>query len=456
MASRVYDYLVIGGGSGGIASARRAASYGAKVAVVEQSRLGGTCVNLGCVPKKVMWNTASIAEAIHESKHYGFDVKFNGFNWSTLKQKRDAYILRLNGIYENNLKKDGIDLIRGTASFVDKNRIKVGNEVYEGKNILIVAGSRAWIPNIPGAKEFGVTSDGFFELEKQPKKVAIVGAGYIAVELAGVFKALGTDVSLYIRQKEVLKSFDNIIREGVMNEYKRQGINVVPFSGITQVDKVDGTLQLSVINKDTLETTQASGYEHLIWAVGREANTDPLNLSVTGVPFKDDGFLKVNEYQETGVPGLYALGDICGVEMLTPVAIAAGRRLADRLFDGKQGSKLEYENIASVIFSHPTAGSVGLSEQAAIKKYGAENIKVYQSKFVNMYYSMMDHKPSTHYKLVCLLPTEQVIGLHLFGKDSDEILQGFAVAVKMGATKKDFDNTVAIHPTAGEELVTMR
>ncbi|KAI8896890.1 glutathione reductase [Globomyces pollinis-pini] len=461
MSAILYDYLVLGGGSGGIASARRAAMYGAKVAVIEGSRLGGTCVNVGCVPKKVMWNTASIAESIHDAKSYGFDFKgvTPSFDWNAVKQKRDAYVKRLNGIYETNLGKDNIDIINGFASFVDNKTVKVGDQLYSGKHILIATGSKAVIPDVPGAKEFGVTSDGFFELEHLPKKVAIVGAGYIAVELAGIFNALGSSVSLIIRKGEVLRSFDSCIRDGVLNAYKDAGIDIISHANITEVKNLDPNgkkLSLSILNNELQTTTVKSDYESLIFAIGRDANTDRLGISNTDIKLNDKGYLITDEYQNTGVPGLYALGDICGIEMLTPAAIAAGRKLSERLFNGKADYKLDYQNIPSVIFSHPTAGSIGLAEHDAIAKYGKENIKIYQSKFVNMYFAMTDYKPKTHYKIVCHGPNEKVIGLHLFGLASDEILQGFGVAMKMGATKADFDSCVAIHPTAGEELVTMR
>ncbi|KAH9272858.1 hypothetical protein BASA83_004746 [Batrachochytrium salamandrivorans] len=380
-----------------------------------------------------MWNTASVAESLRDARAYGFDVAPDiPFAWSDLKSKRDAYIKRLNGIYTTNLGKDGIEMINGTASFVDPHNVSVNGEIYHGKHVLIATGSSAWIPDFEGASEHGVTSDGFFELEFLPKKVAIVGAGYIAIELAGIFQTLGTQVSLYIRQTEFLRSFDKIIREGIMAEYKSLGMNIVPTSSVTKVvnlaasDAQRKNLSLTITNKDTLDITVDEGAEALIWAVGRKANTGSLNLatSTPDIKINEQGFIVVDEFQNTGAQGVYALGDVCGEAMLTPVAIAAGRHLSDRLL--------------------------------AIALHGTENIKVYQSKFTNMYYSMVDHKASTHYKLVCLLPTENIIGLHLFGRGSDEILQGFAVAVKMGATKADFDSTVAIHPTAGEELVTMR
>ncbi|KND02568.1 glutathione-disulfide reductase [Spizellomyces punctatus DAOM BR117] len=457
---KIYDYLVLGAGSGGIASARRAASYGAKVAIVENSRFGGTCVNVGCVPKKIMWTAASFAEALREAKGYGFDLDVRGFSWEAVKQKRDAYIKRLNGIYENNLAKDGIEKIRGTAKFVDKKTVEVNGELYSGKHILIATGSYAWIPPAPGAREYGITSDGFFELEHMPKKVAVVGAGYIGIELAGVFHYLGADVSLFIRHDEFLRSFDDVIRSTVMEEYEKSGLKIIKCSTIRKVenkgDNLKKNLTFSVENKDTNSFGDFDGFEEVLFAIGRKASTDSLNLGVTGVTTNGEGYIISDEWQNTEQEGVYALGDVCGVAMLTPVAIAAGRRLSDRLFGGKKDSKLDYDNIPSVIFSHPPCGSVGLSEAEAATKYGKDNLKIYVSKFTNMHFALTEHKETTLYKLVCVGPEEKVVGLHIVGKASDEILQGFAVAIKMGATKADFDNTVAIHPTAAEEIVTMR
>ncbi|KAJ1553087.1 hypothetical protein HK405_008993, partial [Cladochytrium tenue] len=413
-AKASYDYLVIGGGSGGVASARRAALHGARVAIVENScvpycgptcqpahpfitnltsvftpprralharlalllspptlsfsdfdRWGGTCVNVGCVPKKIMWSTASIAEMLHEAKGYGFDLSVKGFAWDKLKTKRDAYIVRLNNIYDNNLAKEGVDRIIGTARFVAKDAIEVNGTTYTAKHILIATGSRAWIPNIPGARELGVTSDGFFELTTLPKKVAIVGAGYIAIELAGIFNALGAEVSLFIRHSEFLRTFDPIIRQTLMTEYRKAGIQVVTEAAILGVENRAATAELG--KKDLALSVRVGGaagaaeshdgFQELIWAIGREANVDHINLDVTGVQLNKDGFVVVDEYQDTATSGIHALGDVCGVAMLTPVAIAAGRRLSDRLFGGKAGAKLDYANIPSVIFSHPTAGS---------------------------------------------------------------------------------------------------
>ncbi|KAG9319828.1 hypothetical protein KVV02_002831 [Mortierella alpina] len=451
-AGKIYDYLVIGGGSGGLASARRAASYGAKVGLIEGSgRLGGTCVNVGCVPKKVMWNTA-----IHDAKEYGFpDVGPATFDWHTLKHKRDAYIKRLNGIYERNLEKDHVDYISGMASFVSQNSVTLGNgEEIHAKKILIAVGGRPTIPKVPGA-ELGIDSDGFFDLEYQPKRVAVVGTGYIGVELAGIFHALGSKVSIFSRTGEILRTFDPIIKDTLRKEMTNIGIEIVPHSKVTALAKAEGKAISVQYTSDGKEGS--AEYDTVLWAVGREPLIGKLAIDKAGVTTNDKGYVVADDYQETAVPGVYALGDVCGIEQLTPVAIAAGRRLSDRLFGPEQfkNSRLDYNNVPSVIFSHPTAGSVGLTEAKAKEVYGAENLNVYVSEFSGMYNAMKAHKTPSAFKLVCAGPEEKVVGIHIVGQGSDEMLQGFAVAVKMGATKADFDNTVALHPTSAEELVTL-
>lgn len=465
--AKAFDYLIVGGGSGGIASARRAASYGAKVCVIEGARIGGTCVNVGCVPKKIMWNAASIAEMLHEAKGYGFDVGLKAFSWEQLKEKRDAYIVRLNGIYSNNLGKDGIELISGFAKFVNNNTVEVNGMHLTAKHILIAVGTRPWVPSIPGI-DLAITSDGFFELATMPKKVCVTGAGYIGVELAGIFNALGVSTTLVIRQSEFLRSFDTIIKESIMDMYIKAGVKIVSCSEISGIVNTAGATGGKSLDVQIVGTAKGSektfstlnGFDEVVFAAGRVPNIENLNLGATSVTLDKSGYINVDEYQNTDAPGILALGDVCGVASLTPVAIAAGRRLSDRLFGGKPTAKLDYTNVPSVIFSHPTAGSVGITEGEARAKYGAEGVKIYTSKFTNMYYSMTENygpnKPFTLYKIVCVGPTEKVVGLHIVGRASDEILQGFAVAIKMGATKADFDNCVAIHPTAAEEIVTMK
>ena len=457
------DYLVLGGGSGGLASARRASGmYGAKAIAVEMSRLGGTCVNVGCVPKKITWSAASIAETIKESKAYGFSVQETApFDWATFKHKRDAYVRKLNGIYERNLKNDKVEYLHGVASFVDQHTVKVvlddQTEVkIKAKNILIAVGGHPAPMPIEGA-ELGINSDGFFDLEKQPKKVAVIGAGYIAVEMAGMFHHLGTETHLFIRHDTFLRTFDPMIQDKITAEYERQGLHLHKQSSQSKLEDLgNGMKRLHYKDKNGEGTLDV---DTVLWAIGRAPETDKLNLDVTKVAVNDKGHIKTDEYQNTNIPHIYALGDVCdrGFE-LTPVAIAAGRKLSDRLFGGQTDAHLDYSNIPSVVFSHPESGSIGLTEPEAREKYGDEDIKVYNSAFTAMYYSMMeqDEKGPTSYKLVCQGKEEKVVGMHILGIGSAEILQGFGVAIKMGATKKDFDRVVAIHPTSAEELVTMK
>uniref|UniRef100_A0A8D2DJU7 Glutathione reductase, mitochondrial n=1 Tax=Sciurus vulgaris TaxID=55149 RepID=A0A8D2DJU7_SCIVU len=376
-----YDYLVIGGGSGGLASARRAAELGARAAVVESHKLGGTCVNVGCVPKKVMWNTAVHSEFMHDHVDYGFQSCESKFNWRVIKEKRDAYVSRLNTIYQNNLTKSHIEIIHGHAAFTcdPQPTVEVNGKKYTAPHILIATGGVPSLPHesqIPGAS-LGITSDGFFQLEELPHRSVIVGAGYIAVEIAGILSALGSKTSLMIRH-----------------------------------DK--------------------------------------------GIQTDEKGHIIVDEFQNTNVKGVYAVGDVCGKALLTPVAIAAGRKLAHRLFECKEDSKLDYDNIPTVVFSHPPIGTVGLTEDEAVNKYGKENVKIYSTTFTPMYHAVTTRKTKCVMKMVCANKEEKVVGIHMQGIGCDEMLQGFAVAVKMGATKADFDNTVAIHPTSSEELVTLR
>ncbi|KAL2175352.1 uncharacterized protein P884DRAFT_262533 [Thermothelomyces heterothallicus CBS 202.75] len=465
--SKETDFLVIGGGSGGLGAARAAsARYGAKAMVIEGKRLGGTCVNVGCVPKKVTFNAAAIAEALHDAKSYGFNVQETApFDWTTFKQKRDAYVLRLNGIYERNLANDKVEYVHGWAKLLSRNEVEVTLDdgtktVVNAKKILIAVGGNPTIPpQIPGA-EYGTNSDGFFDIDTLPKKVALVGAGYIAVEFAGMFNALGVETHLFIRYDTFLRHFDPMIQEGVTKEYERLGVKVHKRSQAKKVEKDEKTGKLTIHYREGDDEGVVSDVDHLIWAIGRTPATAGLGLESAGVKVDEKGHVVVDEYQNTTVDGIYALGDVTGQWELTPVAIAAGRRLAARLFGPEQfrTAKLDYTNIPSVVFAHPEVGAIGLTEPQAIEKYGRENVKVYKTNFTALYYAMMDpeEKAPTAYKLVCVGPEEKVVGLHIMGLGSGEILQGFGVAVKMGATKADFDNCVAIHPTSAEELVTLK
>ncbi|KAI9734768.1 MAG: Glutathione reductase [Claussenomyces sp. TS43310] len=461
------DFLVIGGGSGGLACARRASGqHGAKTIAVESKRLGGTCVNVGCVPKKITWNAASIAESIHEAKAYGFSVEHTApFDWSTFKKKRDAYVTRLNGIYERNLANDKVEYIHGRATLTGKNEAEVklddgSKTTIRAKKILVAVGGHPTIPqNIPGS-EYGTTSDGFFEIERQPKKVALVGAGYIAVEFAGMFNALGTETHLFIRHDKFLRTFDPMIQEAITNEYERQGIIIHKNSSQSKVEKDKKTGKLTIHYEDANGKGALEDVDDLIWAIGRSPEVEDLALDKAGVKQDKKGRIVVDEYQNTNVDSVYSLGDVVGKIELTPVAIAAGRKLADRLFGEAKFStaKLDYNNVPSVVFAHPEIGSIGLTEPEAVERFGRDNVKVYSTSFTAMYYAMMDpdDKGPTRYKIVCEGENERVVGLHILGLGSGEMLQGFGVAIKMGATKRDFDSCVAIHPTSAEELVTMR
>ncbi|AAU38592.1 MULTISPECIES: glutathione-disulfide reductase [Basfia] len=452
-----YDYISIGGGSGGIASINRAAGYGKKCAIIEAKHLGGTCVNVGCVPKKVMFYGAHIADAInHYAEDYGFDVSVNKFDFAKLVESRQAYIGRIHTSYGNGLSKNKVDVFNGFARFVDAKTVEVSyedgsSEQITADHILIATGGRPSIPNVKGA-EFGISSDGVFALNELPKRVAVVGAGYIAVELAGVFNSFGVETHLFVRQHAPLRNQDPLIVDTLVEVLVQDGIQLHQKAIPQEVVKnADGSLTLK------LEDGRETVVDSLVWAIGREPATDVINLQAAGVETNDRGFIKVDKYQNTNIPGIYAVGDIIegGIE-LTPVAVAAGRRLSERLFNNKPDEHLDYNLVPTVVFSHPPIGTVGLTEPKAIEKYGAENVKVYTSSFTAMYTAVTQHRQPCRMKLVCAGADEKIVGLHGIGFGVDEMIQGFAVAIKMGATKADFDNTVAIHPTGSEEFVTMR
>ncbi|KID06684.1 glutathione reductase [Hafnia alvei] len=446
-----YDYLAIGGGSGGIASINRAAMYGQKCALVEAKYLGGTCVNVGCVPKKVMWHAAQIAEAIHlYGPDYGFDTTVNKFDWGKLIESRTAYIDRIHQSYERGLGNNKVDVIHGFAKFIDAHTVEVNGETITADHILIATGGRPSRPNIPGA-EYGINSDGFFELDALPKRVAVVGAGYIAVEIAGVLNGLGSETHLFVRKHAPLRTFDPMIVQALVEVMNAEGPQLHTQSVPKSVVKnSDGSLTLTLENGKTFEV------DCLIWAIGREPANDNINLSAAGVKTNDKGYITVDKYQNTNVKGIYAVGDNTGAVELTPVAVAAGRRLSERLFNNKPDEHLDYSNIPTVVFSHPPIGTVGLTEEQAKEQHGEDNVKVYKSSFTAMYTAVTQHRQPCRMKLVCAGKDEKIVGIHGIGYGMDEMLQGFAVALKMGATKKDFDNTVAIHPTGSEEFVTMR
>lgn len=446
-----YDYIAIGGGSGGIASINRAAMYGQKGLLIEGSELGGTCVNVGCVPKKVMWHASQISESLKlYAADYGFTFDDLEFNFSKLVENRTAYIDRIHGSYERGLNNNKVDVIKGYAKFVDKNTVEVNGEQYSADHILIATGGKPTIPNVEGA-EYGVTSNEVFELKQLPKRIAVVGAGYIAVELAGVFNGLGVETHLFVRKHAPLRTFDKDIVATLLEVIEKEGptlhTNAIPKK---VVKNADGSVTL--ILEDGRETT----VDLLVWAIGRKPLTDNLNLEAAGIKLDERGFIETDKYQNTNVEGIYAVGDVTGRLALTPVAVAAGRRLSERLFNGKTNEHLDYNNVATVVFSHPPIAAIGYTEEAAIKEFGEDNVKVYKSSFTPMYSAITSNRQPSTMKLVTVGKEEKIVGLHGIGFGVDEMIQGFAVAIKMGATKKDFDDTVAVHPTGSEEFVTMR
>jgi glutathione reductase (NADPH) len=443
-----FDLICIGGGSGGIACARRAASYGASVAVIEYGPLGGTCVNVGCVPKKVMWQASGIAATIEQAADFGFDVKRRGFDWSRLKRGRDHYVARLNQIYGDNLAGSGVVHIEGRAVLDGPDRVLVGGELYTADRIVVAVGGGPVSPDIQGA-DLGITSDGFFELETLPERVAVVGSGYIACELSGVLHGLGSETVQMVRRDAILREFDPMIQQGLMEAMERHGMSLRTGVVPAEVSAGDDGLML----RD--ESGASHGpFDQVIWAIGRRPNTAELGLGSAGVAIRD-GYIEVDAFQVTSVETIFAIGDCTGQMELTPVAIAAGRRLADRLYGGMTDRKLDYNLVPTVVFTHPPIGSVGLSEPAARAEFG-DSVRTYEGRFTSMAYALSETRIPSFAKLVVEGEEERVIGLHYIGEGADELLQGFAVAIRMGATKADLDDTVAIHPTSAEELVTLR
>lgn len=450
MKNNQFDLIVLGGGSGGIASAVRAAKYGAKVAVVEQSHLGGTCVNLGCVPKKVMYNAALMAETMHLAEDYGFSPIQPKLSWRTLVNKRNAYIERLRENYAKRFTQFNITHLHGVGSFHDAHSVLVNDTIYQAEHLIIATGGEPIIPTLHGMQHV-IDSDGFFALEEQPEKVAIIGSGYIGVELAGVLHGLGSETHLLMRGEKPLSRFDSVLGDTLLEIMQQQGIHVHQNHKAHEINLHSDGRKTIVCESGSI----IHNVDVIIAAVGRRPRTHNLNLQQIKVNTDEHGLVLVDAYQNTSCKGVYALGDVTHAPTLTPVAIAAGRRLADRLFGKQPDAHLNYENISSVVFSHPPVGTVGLSEADAIKQHGKEQIKIYQTRFNPMYYALSESKIPTVMKLVTLGKEEKIIGLHVIGQGADEMLQGFGVAVKMGACKKDFDNTVAIHPTSAEEFVTM-
>lgn len=448
-----YDYLVIGGGSGGIASANRAGEHGAKVGLIEAKDLGGTCVNLGCVPKKVMWYVAKLmGEFDLYGEGYGLEFSENPtLNYKKLKENRDKYIQFLHTAYQRGLDNNNVEYIKGYGKIIDNNTVDVDGIEYTADNILIATGGRPKRLNIPGA-EYGIDSDGFFDLEELPESIAVIGGGYIGVEISGLLRTFGVDAHVFEFLPSVLATFDPIITEGYMEIAEREGFADTIHAGasVTKVEKNGEKYTLHFEDGSTHET------DLVLWATGRAPNVEKIGLENVGVELDETGHIKVDKYQNTTAENIYAVGDVLGKLNLTPVAIAAGRQLSERLFNNKENAHLDYSNVPSVVFTEPAIGTIGLTEEEADSEYGKDNIKVYKSVFTSMHSSISENRQKSYMKLICAGEDEKVVGLHGIGQGMDEMLQGFGVAIKMGATKADFDSVVAIHPTAAEEFVTMR
>ncbi|MBO9883104.1 glutathione-disulfide reductase [Xanthomonas sp. D-109] len=448
---RDYDLLVLGGGSGGLATAFRAASHGARVAILEPSALGGTCVNVGCVPKKAMWLAADLVERIDLARSVGFAIPEATLSWAELVAHRQGYIGNIHASYRRRLDADGVVLIPRRGRLVDAHTLECDDGVrVSAQHVVIATGAHAARPDIEGA-ELGLVSDDFFNLCEAPPRVAIVGGGYIAVELAGLLQALGSRVELYVQGERLLERFDAELARQLADNLRHQGVRLHFGYRASALRRSDDGLCVVDAQGRSGETV-----DKVFFAIGRRPNTRDLGLEALGVRLGDKHEIVVDDYQNTDVPGLYAIGDVAGKVGLTPVAIAAGRKLMDRVFGDRPQARLDYENVPSVVFSHPPLGQVGLGEEQARARYGTDAVTVYRSNFRPMLQALADSPQRSLFKLVCVGADERVVGVHLLGDGADEILQGFAVALKLGVTKQQLEDTVAIHPTSAEEVVLMR
>ena len=443
-----FDLIVLGAGSGGIAGAIRAARLGAKVAVLEPSALGGTCVNVGCVPKKAMWLAAELAEAQSLAVELGFASTPGALDWPAYIARREQYIRNIHASYRQRFEALNITVIPERGQLLAAGRVATATRELAADNILIATGARAERLAIEGG-QLGIDSNGFFALRAAPRKVAVIGSGYIAVELGGVLRALGSEVSLFVRTDRLLRQFDADLGEALAAAMVRRGIHLAFRHQLDHVSEQDGHYAIHCRSG-----AEDGGFDCLLWAIGRVPHTAGLGLEAAGVRLDSRGFIAVDEWQATSAARVFAVGDVTAAPALTPVAIAAARRLMDRLYGGQSERRMNYQDIPSVVFSHPPIGAVGLTEAEARAQHG-DAVRIYTSRFRPMLGALAGHEERTLMKLVCVGADERVVGIHMIGPACDEILQGFAVAVKLGARKRDLDDTVAIHPTAAEELVLM-
>jgi glutathione reductase (NADPH) len=446
-----FDLIVIGGGSGGLAAAFRAARHGARVAMLEPGLLGGTCVNVGCVPKKAMWLAADIAGKLAMAPTLGFDTPPATLDWNVFVAHRQRYIANIHDSYRKRLEAAGIATLPVHGKLVDAQTVACSDGVrLRAPQILIATGGRPQRPSIPGA-ELGLVSDDFFNFCRAPARVAIVGGGYIAVELAGVLQALGSRVDMFIRRRRLLPSFDEDLTAQLAEDYRQHGLHLHFDYPLQSVERADGE---RVRLRDS-HGAMGEPFDALIFATGRRPNSDGIGLEQAGVAVDAYGHVVVDDFQRSSVAGIHAVGDVCSKIALTPVAIAAARRLMDRLYGGQPDAKLDYADIATVVFAHPPLGMVGLTEAAARLQHG-DAVRTYRAGFRPMLHALADSPQRSLFKLVCVGEEDRVVGIHLLGEGSDEILQGFAVALKCGIRKRDLDDVVAIHPTSAEEVVLMR
>lgn len=447
MTTYDYDLFTIGGGSGGVRASRFAGGFGAKVALAEERYLGGTCVNVGCVPKKLFVYAGQFAEAFADARGFGWDVPPVSFDWQTLLTNKDKEIARLNGIYDGLLKGAGVDVFHGRAQLLDPHTIAVNGQTFTAAHILIATGGWPRLLDIPGI-EHVITSNDIFYLDELPQRVLIVGGGYIGIEFAGIFRNLGVEVHQVYLEELFLMGFDDDLRHALYEEMTANGVKIQGETTVTQIERAHGREK-----RVTLSTGEVLTVDELLFAIGRVPQSNGLGLVDIGVELDPVGAIRVNEQYQTSVPHIYAIGDVTNRKNLTPVATAEGMVVARQLFN-KQETSLSYENIPTAVFSQPPMGTVGLTEQEARNQY--ENVKIYRTRFRPMKNTLSGRAERTLMKLVVDGDSDRVLGVHMLGPDAGEIIQGFAVALKAGATKAVFDSTIGIHPTSAEEFVTMR